>query len=90
MGLEKKYISVCNKYIKKFCKKQDVDFEGWVGDIVGGIAYCGDFFFNFHDIALDVNTEQKKGLIFDWYNATIETPEKAINYYSYTKGLRMT
>ena len=34
--LKKQYEFVCNEYVTKFCNKQEMDFEGWVGDIVGG------------------------------------------------------
>ena len=89
LKLQRDYDSVCNKYISKFCKKQELEFEGWVGDLVGQIAYCGDFYYNFHDIVLDVNSEQPKGVIIDWYYDTLNNPKKAMSYYSYTKGLRM-
>jgi len=85
--LKKKYESVCNEYVKIFCEKNDLEFEGWVGDIVGGVAFCSDFVFNFHDIVWDVNSEQPKGTILNWYCENLESPEKSINYYSYTKGL---
>lgn len=87
-NLETSYKSVCSKYISSFCEKQEMEFYGWVGDIVGGVALCSDFFFNFQDIVWDVNSEQLKGLIIDWYYECLEIPEKSINYYSYTKGLR--
>jgi len=87
--LREKYDFVCNEYVKKFCKKQEMEFEGWVGDTVGEIACCNDFFFSFSDIVLDINSSQRKGLIIDWYYENLETPNKSINYYSYTKGLRV-
>jgi hypothetical protein len=88
-NLKKQYELVCNEYIKRFCEKQEMDFEGWVGDQVGGIACCNEFFFNFQDIVLDINLEQPKEMIIDWYYENLETPEKSINYYSYTRGLRI-
>ena len=86
--LKKDYEKVCNQYMKLFCEKQDMYFDGFVGDEVGGIALCSDFFFNFHDIVWDVNAKIPKGVIIEWYDAQLENPERAINYYSYTKGLR--
>ena len=88
--LKKQYESVCNEYVKLFCKKQRMVFEGWVGDNVGGVAYCNDFYFDLQDIVLDINSNQKYGIIIDWYYANLETPGKTINYYSYTKGLRVS
>ena len=84
------YCKICNDYILAFEKKQDIVFEGWVGDTIGGIAYCSDFYFNFQDIVWDINSKQPKGAIVDWYYENLETPEKSINYFSYTKGLRVS
>ena len=88
--LKKQYEFVCNEYVTKFCNKQEMDFEGWVGDTIGGIAYCNDFYFNFQDIVWDINSKQPKGAIVDWYYENLEKPEKSINYFSYTKGLRVS
>ncbi len=88
--LKKQYEFVCNEYVTKFCNKQEMDFEGWVGDTIGGIAYCNDFYFNFQDIVWDINSKQPKGVIIDWYYENLEIPEKSINYFSYTKGLRVS
>lgn len=87
--LKNKYEEACNEYAKRFCTKQDMDFDGWVGGQVGGIAMCNDFFFNLHDIVLDLNSKQEKGIIIDWYYDNLENPERYINYFSYTKGLRV-
>jgi hypothetical protein len=86
--LKRQYEFACNEYAKRFCNKQEMNFEGWVRDVVGGIAYCNDFLFNFQDIVWDINSKQPKGAIIDWYYSNLEHPEKSINYYSYTKGLR--
>lgn len=88
--LKQKYEEVCNEYVKRFCKKQGIEFDGWVANIVGEVAYCNDFYFNFQDIVLDVNSKQPKGLIIDWYYDSIDNHPKAINYYSYIKGLRFS
>lgn len=88
--LQKDYYNTCNEYIDAFIKKQSMSFEGWVGDTVGGIAYCDDFYFNFQDIVWDINSKQPKGAIVDWYYENLDIPEKSINYFSYTKGLRVS
>jgi len=78
-----------NYYIDKFCKKQELTFDGWVGDEVGGIAWFGDvLFFNFQDIVWDINSKQDKDLIINWIYESLDNQEKAINYFSYSKGLR--
>ena len=88
-NLKKQYESICNEYVTQFCIKQDIEFEGWVNYDVGSVACCGDFIFNFRDIVWDINSNQPKGNIANWYYENSETPEKAINYFSYTKGLRI-
>jgi len=87
--LKENYETICNKYITIFCEKQEMDFNGWIGDIIGGIAICNDFYFNFDDIVLDINFDQPKGDIIDWYFDNLEIQDKYINYYSYIKGLRI-
>lgn len=91
-NLKRRYEKACNDYVNRFCEKQDMTFEGWVNDIVGEIALCSDFFFNLQDIIWDINSEQKEGVIIDWYyaglqNAESENPLHTINYHSWTKGL---
>lgn len=87
--LKKRYDNICNTYVKVFCEKQEMDFEGWVGDTVGSIACCNDFFFDLSDIILDIDTNQEQGYIINWYYDNLETEDKNINYYSYIKGLRI-
>jgi hypothetical protein len=92
--LKIQYESICNEYIRRFCEKQDIEFDGWIGDEVGGIAsFISQYYFNIDDIVFDIHTEQPVGLILDWqsdgvdYNMFNETPQH-INYKSYTMGLR--
>ena len=87
--LKENYESCCNEYLQRFCDKQEMTNEGWVVNQVGGVALCSDFYFNFTDIVWDINSEQPKGQIIDWYYENLDNIEKAINYYSYTKGLRI-
>lgn len=92
--LNKQYNFVCNEWVQKFCNKQQLDFDGWVGDEIGGIAsFSCQYFFNLSDIILDLNTKQPKGLILDWQSDAVDfnmfnpSPQN-INYKSYTMGLR--
>ncbi len=87
--LKKQYEYYCNEYINKFIKKQNIEFDGWILNEVGGTAcFNGEFSLNFSDILLDINTKQKKGLILKWHYDFIENTPQNINYKSYTMGLR--
>lgn len=87
--LKKRYESVVSEYIKQFCDKQGLLFDGWVGDVIGGVAWfeCG-LMFNFNDIVWDINSDQPMNKIIDWFYESVDNPEKSINYFSYSKGLR--
>lgn len=88
--LEQKFELIYNNYIKKFSKKQKLNFDSCVSDEIGGVAYFGDYSFNFDDIRYDIHTNQKKGLIIEWIDDTVEFYAKGnfINYKSYCMGLR--
>ena len=87
--LNKQYEFVVSEYVQKFCNKHGVRFEFWVADEIGGIACFGDIlYFNFSDIVYDIKSKQPKHQIIYWIYESIANPEKSINYYSYSKGLR--
>ena len=92
--LNRQYEFVCNEWIQKFCNKQQIDFDGWVGDEIGGIAsFACQYFFNLSDIILDLNTKQPKGNILNWQSEDVDfnmfnENQQHINYKSYTMGLR--
>lgn len=79
-------------YIKAFEKKHDVAFDWAVNDDLTGSLSFGDNYFSMSDIVQDINKKYKKGLIFEWQNASIEAHfksiDKVINLNSYAMGLR--
>lgn len=91
---KRQYELVCNEFVQKFCDKQEIDFDGWVGNEIGGIAlFACQYSFNLSDIILDLTTKQPKGLILEWQNADVDfnmfnENQQFINYKSYTMGLR--
>lgn len=87
--LEKDYKKVCQSYIDEFCKKQDLEFERWGTLGIGtGAFFCGnEIYIPFKDIVWDVNSNQPKGQIIDWFNLYILNPTKSSNYYFYCKEL---
>lgn len=89
------YCKICNDFITLFEKKQDIEFDFWIGDEVGGLAsFASHYFFNLSDIILDITTNQPKGKILKWqdedldYNMVVDFPS-SITYKSYTMGLRL-
>lgn len=86
--LKNRFDLICSEYIKKFEEKQELYFEGWVGDNIGEIATFGDvYFFNFDDIRYDIDNEIVRGLIKNWLHDSINNKYKNINYKSYAQGL---
>lgn len=92
--LNKQYEFVCNEWIRKFCNKQDIEFDGWAGDEINGIAsFACQYFFTLNDIVLDLNSKQPKGFILEWqsddvdFNMFNKVPHH-INYKSYIMGVR--
>lgn len=59
------YQKACNNYVVAFCEKQDVCFDGWIGDAVGEIACFADYVISLHDIIYDIDNRVPKGIIFD-------------------------
>ena len=91
--LKEYYDIIANVYIKRFCDKQDISFDGWIADDIGGIAsFIDQYFFNYNDIVYDITNNCEKGLILSWQDCNMELYEKGINtinYHSYTRGLRL-
>jgi hypothetical protein len=71
--------------IEKFAKKQEIEFEGWVCDEIGGMAEFsgGNYYLNLTDIMRDMLKDVNKGVILDWYNTSTY-----ISYNSFLMGLR--
>lgn len=86
--LKKEYFNICAKIIENFEKKQNITFDGWVGDTVGSIAdFYEGFYFNFDDIIYDLFNDIKPSTIIDWYEESFLNQSININYYSYCNGV---
>lgn len=94
--LLKRYYELCTAIINEFCKKQDLEFDYWIGEQIGETGCFGlNYYFNFTDIIYDLAEDAPKGLICDWQNDYIEAnydkaieEREVINYRSYIKGAR--
>lgn len=87
--IKQKFETIATEYLNAFCKKQDMEFEFWVGDEIGGVASFGDVnFFSFDNIRQDIDLNAPVGLILDWLYDCLEHQSTSCNYYSYINGLR--
>lgn len=85
-NLNKKYIKIINSYCNKFAKKYEIDFDGWVGNRVGEIAYFADYFFDFLEIKFCIDNNISFDYLNDWYYYVIEFYPKAnCNLENYCK-----
>jgi len=84
---------IANEWVDKFCKKQEIEFDYWVADEVGGIgSFINQYFFTLSDIVYDIRTRQPKGLILQWQDEEmeycLENDGGFTSYYGYTKKVR--
>ena len=89
--LKQQFENIVNQYLTLFCEKQGVhkDNNDWCAGDVGGVIEINDAYLSFDEIRLDIDTNQPKGEIFKWWWENDYLENKIINYYSYTKGLRV-
>ena len=90
------YEKCCNDFVNMFAKKHGLEFEGWIGDNVGGIAdFINQYYFNMDDIILDLRSSTGKYFIMEWQDATVaysmsNEGKPLINDRSWIMGLRYT
>ena len=88
--IDEDYHNAVNAYIEEFCRKQELEFYGWIG--VGDIADFNSVWINFSDIRLDIISGAKKGEISRWYDKGVEHAlnggDTQINYASWLNGMR--
>ena len=83
--LQKDYYNSINEIIKFFCIKQQIDFDGWVGDEIATVGYFADYFINFNEIVYDVLNDIESGKIFKYCDYCIEKADVRLNYKTYLK-----
>jgi len=81
------YADCIRLYTSFFANKQELDFQGWVGDDRGGVALFSDnYFINFSDIVYDVENGIEKNIILDWYEMSKESDNRVhVNFPNYLK-----
>lgn len=66
--LKKKYEEVVMQYVNSFCKKHDLDFEGWVGDIVGEWCFLDGLNISFDQIKTDIDNDIESSVFWNYYH----------------------
>jgi len=88
--MKKRFEESVQEYILAFCLKNEIDFDYWIGNDIGGVACFqgGEVYLNFDDIRFDIDTEQPAELIINHYWDSIANYPNEINFKSYAQGLR--
>ncbi len=76
--LRKDYEDACNAYLKAFCEKHDYLYEGtemWVGEDAGGVACCGDGYFDMATIRTDIDKDAPEEELLRWYDYTMDAAD---------------
>ena len=97
--MKKKWIEVCEAYLKAFCEKHGYVFEDcyWPGDDVGSVAILSDDFtsVNMDDIRYDIDNDVPENVFDEWWQHSYDTHAveistgmklRHINYSSWCKG----
>ena len=85
------YRKASEKLVEAFLRKQGYeDYE--FTDEACQIVEISDMYLNIDDIFFDLQNNAPEGLIFEWYDKSLEDHDKTgklrINYRSYYMGLR--
>lgn len=88
--LKHRFENIANEYLNIFTEKQEIEFDFWVGDEIGGLAsFNTEHFFTLDDMRIDIDHDAPKGLIIQWHYDNLDAGrDNWINYPSYIKGLR--
>lgn len=88
--IKENFETACEAYVRAFCQRHEIGFEGWVRGRVGEVAGIGDYFFGMDEIRYDVDTEQPEEKIFEWVDYMNQLSSlgctKRINYEHFCKG----
>lgn len=96
LELRENYEKACNAYLMAFCEKHGFDYadaaQSWVGEDVGGITLCADYYVGMPDIITDIDRdapEEEYAKYYDYClrvgsvaNGELQTP----NYESWLRG----
>jgi hypothetical protein len=83
--LQENFNKAVHAYIDEFQKRYEIEFDGWVGDIIGEIATWGEFFFNFSEIKYCIDNNISFNYLVNWYDLILKYQNCFINLKSYIK-----
>lgn len=87
--LQSSFYKVAQAYVLLFEKKQELEFTGWVGGHIGELACFNEWYYlNLDDIRYDIDTEQPKERITEWFDKCVEDKKMIDDYRDYCRDLR--
>ena len=69
--LKTDYNNARNAYVLEYCKKQGLEFEAWIGDVL----VASDYFLDFNEVRYDIDTKQPKGWHLEYYDYALSVHE---------------
>lgn len=84
--LKDRFEKVVYEYVYKFALKQDLGFDGFIGNRIGETATFGDYFFDLSFIRYDINNDIPKGKILDWYDYAVSEINPILSYEHWLKS----
>jgi hypothetical protein len=90
--LNVKYLKIKLKYLKLFCEKQNIEFTDcyFIGNNI--ISIFDQYYFSLEDIILDLESDQKPGMILTWQDESVDhmlfNNKSRITYADYITGAR--
>ena len=87
--LKEQFNEITKEYVSLFSKKHDIEFDGWIGDNVGEIAFFADYFVDFEDIRYDIDNDIEEKKFFEWYDMEIDLAlagKPTVNYRNFLKN----
>ena len=88
--LKSNYRQAANAYLIEFCRKHDLENDGWIGGDAGGVANCSDYCVDMQTIVDDINLDAPEAEFFKWYEYRLELGMLGVkvlpNFRSWIKG----
>jgi len=67
-----------NALVDEFCECYELQFEGWVGNEIGGVFLASDLFLNVNNVMDCFRYGMPKDKFFEWYDQWIKPDDNAV------------